>query len=136
MENEWKLIAEAPGHAWEFNAPFQLGRTLDIGDGPEVALVSEIGVEDGDIILVASDGVFDNLYQETILDIINKTTKKGVLDRPEKTAELIAEASFRMGPDIFFFSPFSYNAFHAGLAYYGGKVDDITIIVAQVHLKS
>ena len=34
--------------------------------------------------------------------------------------------------DIRFASPFAYGAYQAGIRYMGGKMDDITVIVATV----
>lgn len=46
-----------------FNFPFQLARTeLNQGDDPESAITVELPVEKDDIIIVGSDGLFDNLH--------------------------------------------------------------------------
>merc|ERR1712071_268565 len=61
-----------------FNAPFQLslpppghdGSALN--DSPESANQSQFAVEDGDVILLATDGVFDNVPQPVLVKELSK----------------------------------------------------------------
>ena len=56
-----------------FNAPFQLtlppeGYQGFIGDRADMADKEEMDVKKGDLILVATDGVWDNLSEQQVLD--------------------------------------------------------------------
>ncbi|KAJ1924646.1 hypothetical protein IWQ60_005052 [Tieghemiomyces parasiticus] len=53
-----------------FNFPYQIG--TGCADRPEDAQVFTVKVQKGDIILLASDGLFDNLFDEDILDEIQR----------------------------------------------------------------
>jgi protein phosphatase PTC7 len=80
----------------------------------------------GDIVVMATDGVFDNVYdadmEPCILD--NKT--------PESRADCIGEKAYKMSHDRKYFSPFAKGAKEAGKYYIGGKKDDITVVVAEI----
>ncbi|KAJ3223610.1 hypothetical protein HDU78_011243, partial [Chytriomyces hyalinus] len=53
-----------------FNFPYQLGS--DSKDTPEKDAGSwAVKVREGDVVLIGSDGIFDNLFDEDILDIVN-----------------------------------------------------------------
>ncbi|KAJ1891826.1 hypothetical protein LPJ66_006698, partial [Kickxella alabastrina] len=54
-----------------FNFPYQLG-TEAHSDTPSDAQVFRLKIQKGDIIIVGSDGVFDNLFDEDILDEVNQ----------------------------------------------------------------
>ena len=50
----------------------------------------------------------------------------------DKTAQVLAHYARHRAADPKFASPFAYAAFEAGYAYMGGKMDDITVVVARV----
>ncbi|KAJ1954873.1 hypothetical protein GGI12_005693 [Dipsacomyces acuminosporus] len=54
-----------------FNFPYQLG-TEEHSDRPSDAQVFRLKIQKGDIIIVGSDGVFDNLFDEDILEEVNQ----------------------------------------------------------------
>lgn len=55
-------------HRW--NCPFQLGH--DTGDRPASAQDSTIQVQSGDIIILATDGFFDNLFNHRIMELVTQ----------------------------------------------------------------
>lgn len=63
-----------------FNTPFQLslpppGYQADVlSDQPDSASTDHFPVEDGDVILVATDGVFDNLPQNLLVSELVKVS--------------------------------------------------------------
>lgn len=63
-----------------FNTPFQLslpppGYQADVlSDQPDSAMTDNFPVEDGDVILVATDGVFDNLPQNLLVNELCKVS--------------------------------------------------------------
>ncbi|KAJ1720998.1 hypothetical protein LPJ53_004431 [Coemansia erecta] len=54
-----------------FNYPYQLG-TEPHSDRPSDAQVFRLKIQKGDVIIVGSDGVFDNLFDEDILEEVNQ----------------------------------------------------------------
>jgi len=108
-----------------FNFPFQLGTGST--DTPEHAELFELDVEENDIVILGSDGLFDNLFPEEILDVCNENT-----EADSKTlAELIAKAASEASVDSRL-SPFAKGAKEVGWNYCGGKVDDISVVVGKV----
>lgn len=126
-----------------FNFPYQLGPE---GDTPAAALLSDFCVAHGDIVILGSDGVFDNVYAEMLAPIVLNEWRKSVKDPKQKNvtidslpplncsavAENIAKLAYQGGKDREHLSPFSLRAKMVNVAYEGGKPDDITVLVAQV----
>jgi len=70
-----------------FNCPFQLG--TDSGDTPEQADTNHdkaIHVEDGDILVLATDGFFDNVTDEQLFDELKKHQKSHQSSPPNKSS--------------------------------------------------
>ena len=71
-----------------FNTPFQLSlppsnMAADVlSDAPESADQYEFSVEDGDVIMLATDGVFDNIPDSILVEEIG-TLQNGTLDPAE-----------------------------------------------------
>eukprot|EP01132_Coremiostelium_polycephalum_P005511 gene5511-6865_t len=108
-----------------FNMPFQLG-TQSI-DRPIHSVTSTLPVEEGDLIVLGTDGVFDNLFDSEILEIGEKSRGD-----PQQIARMIAKRAFEVGCSTTIETPFSRNANNNGYIYNGGKLDDITVIVGIV----
>jgi len=76
------------GYSWMQKAGI-LGKFRDIAfcqDSPESAKVYQAKVQEDDLLLLGSDGLFDNLFEDEILEIIKEYVKNG------KTAKEIAVA--------------------------------------------
>lgn len=94
-------------------------------------------MKEGDVIVLGSDGVFDNLYDNDILTIVKKaldTNKKQPSEVFKKLqlAQEIANNAHEKAKDKNYFSPFAKGAAESGKKYSGGKMDDITVLVAVV----
>jgi protein phosphatase PTC7 len=120
-----------------FNTPFQLAvapsglQGVVLSDSPESAQSTSFGVQEGDVILVGTDGLFDNLSEDMILKHIRKLKDP----RPENVqhvASLIAHEAHELAFDSEYMSPFSMNAAANGLDIKGGKPDDITVLISRV----
>ncbi len=133
----------------EFNTPYQLSYPeLKFGtDFAKDGLVYDVPIESGDVLIMGSDGLFDNLFPEDIARLCD-----GANINPNGTAEILAAAAREkglMGEE--YESPFQLNARKAfgdlpiwrRLAdltlkgesedrYKGGKLDDITVLVTIV----
>ncbi|KAI8903111.1 phosphatase 2C-like domain-containing protein, partial [Gorgonomyces haynaldii] len=112
-----------------FNFPYQLGTVK--GDTPNDAQLFTVKVQEGDIVILASDGIFDNIFDEDILELVNKQIElqhdvqkisHALLLKASQTAEDSRSAS----------TPFQERAVQEGFYYQGGKVDDMTVLVAAI----
>jgi protein phosphatase PTC7 len=118
-----------------FNFPYQLAFSREHGDHPDVAVKFEHQVKDGDIVIVGSDGLFDNLFPSQIMNIMRGYLGTGdrITDVKKLAVHLMNEA-FRYSVDMNWESPFKRKAEENGYMYQGGKSDDITVVVGQVWL--
>lgn len=116
----------------EFNFPLQIERGHDPSE-----LVEEykIDLEEGDIIVTATDGLFDNLYEQEITSIVLKYLQANI--NPQETAKLLARRAQDVGKSSSERSPFADAAQAAGyVGYTGGKLDDVAVIVSLVQKRS
>lgn len=122
-------VFQSPSQQYGFNFPYQLGN--DPGaDVPSSGQVFEFPVKAGDVIVAGTDGLFDNLYNNEISAIVVNATRVH-LD-PKITAEKIATRAQQRAMDKSKQTPFSASAQGAGYRFYGGKLDDITVVVSYV----
>lgn len=123
-----------------FNTPFQLSlppthlQSEVLSDRPESADSYEFSVEDGDVILLATDGIFDNVPDNLLIAEMYKVQHCKDTDRLQQTANSIALMARRLSRDPKFLSPFCKNALAAGIDAEGGKPDDITVLLATVNI--
>ncbi|XP_058062310.1 protein phosphatase PTC7 homolog [Anopheles bellator] len=122
-----------------FNTPFQLslppaGHTDVLSDSPESANTTTFPVCNGDVILVATDGVFDNVPIKLLVETLHGM--EGVYDQVklQMCANSIALMARSLSFDSKFLSPFSLNARRNNISAMGGKPDDITVVLATVAL--
>ncbi|KAI8084842.1 phosphatase 2C-like domain-containing protein [Halteromyces radiatus] len=140
--NSYVFRSEEQQHA--FNFPYQLG--TQSRDQPHHANVFNVKVERGDIIIMASDGLFDNVFDRDILRMINEYNNhygnnipssplrrfaniqpQGIADMLASHAKHISES--RQPVD----TPFQRRAMSEGIPFHGGKSDDISVLVAIVN---
>ena len=89
-------------------------------------------MKDKDVVIMGTDGLFDNLYEPDILACLEDTTAKQPAMDPSKVAHCLATKAEKKSYDKKFDSPFSKNARECGYKYPGGKKDDITVVVSEV----
>jgi protein phosphatase PTC7 len=112
-----------------FNFPFQIGTH---GNNPRVAESSSMTIQTGDLVILGTDGLFDNMYVFMILDELENLKKNNELN-PENISKKLAEKAFYYSLKYEFFSPFSMLAMLKVATFYrGGKSDDITVSVGQI----
>lgn len=87
-------------------------------------------VAPGDIVIAGTDGLFDNLYNNEITAIVIQATRASL--GPQVTAQKIAALARQRAQDRNRQTPFSAAAQDAGYRYYGGKLDDITVVVSYI----
>ncbi|XP_076896061.1 putative protein phosphatase 2C BIPP2C1 [Bidens hawaiensis] len=115
---------------------FHFALQVDDSDDP-LQLVKEylIELEAGDIVISATDGLFDNLYDREITMIVSKSLQAGM--KPQEVANILATRAQEVGRSAFVRSPFSDAAQAAGYTgYAGGKPDNVAVIVSLVENKS
>jgi protein phosphatase PTC7 len=120
-----------------FNCPYQLPSDL-----PTAGLRAELDLRENDVFLAASDGVFDNVEDAAIV----ATVREAVIARIEAkngspdglqwackdAAEVVARKAAKIGMCKKTMSPFAIKAKACGYAFAGGKLDDVTVVVAVV----
>lgn len=89
-----------------------------------------VDVESGDMLIVGTDGLFDNMFEGQIRDIARMGAEVG-LD-PEQVAWTVAEHAYHNSLNKKAYTPFMQAALNAGRVFSGGKADDITVIVAYI----
>lgn len=142
-----------------FNTPFQLSlpppgnANRVLSDSPDAADRNSFPVEDGDVILVATDGVFDNVPKNLLLETLKEVQGEKDAVKLQMTANSIALMARSLSFDSEFMSPFAINArknnintigesrtttiacrFQLKNYLSGGKPDDITVVLATVAL--
>lgn len=133
-----KVVHRSEEQQHYFNAPFQLAvapktlRGLVHSDSPESAVSTSFGVKEGDIVLVGTDGLFDNLSEDMILHHVSKL-KDSQLENVQTVANSIAHQANELAFDPEYVSPFALSAAANGFGdVQGGKPDDITVLLAKV----
>jgi len=104
-----------------FNTPFQLSlpppgnQNRVLSDSPESADLYSFQVQDGDVILVATDGVFDNVPKKLLLETLKEVEGERDQVKLQMTANSIALMARSLSFDSDFMSPFSINARKANI---------------------
>eukprot|EP00526_Cylindrotheca_closterium_P005664 CAMPEP_0113636460 /NCGR_PEP_ID=MMETSP0017_2-20120614/19036_1 /TAXON_ID=2856 /ORGANISM="Cylindrotheca closterium" /LENGTH=579 /DNA_ID=CAMNT_0000547345 /DNA_START=82 /DNA_END=1821 /DNA_ORIENTATION=- /assembly_acc=CAM_ASM_000147 len=111
-------------HYWE--CPYQL--SSDSPDRPKDGTKLNVELTTGDIVLMGSDGIFDNVNDDLILDTIDgSSTKAGQI------AKQICNVARKQSVSKEASTPYAQQAKKRGLPEYqfgvGGKVDDIGCVV-------
>ena len=117
-----------------FNCPYQVGTGKD---NPYLSISETHYVEHNDIIVLGTDGLWDNAFDNEVMTIIDQNLEKtGNLSDPQKASQEIAKMAFAHSLDKSFRSPFEIHSEEDPKAktYPGGKKDDITVVVSQVKL--
>jgi len=160
------LVLRTREQQHSFNCPFQLSRlpqpehfpdllkdgkitlvrvlkqsSLLPQDTPSMANGYTATLHEGDLIILGTDGVFDNLFDHEVCNLANLTMspfEAALLKNPslvtsaESVARAIAHAAFHRSKDLKAKSPFAKNARQSGTHYQGGKMDDITVVACWV----
>lgn len=122
-----KLIFESPQQQHSFNFPFQLG---SYGDSLTSCEAFSLEVKTGDIIVAGSDGLLDNVFNQRSAKLVWDAKSRGAT--PGVAAQQLATFAAARAKDPVYLSPFAKAARENGFYYQGGKVDDITVVVAYV----
>jgi len=140
--------SEEQQHSW--NCPYQLTRLppalaakfprLNLDSSSDCRVYTHL-VRRGDLLLLFSDGLRDNLHDREILHIADCSLSPtfaeltGMVDKatpPEVLAKALALAAHERSLDLTAKTPFSENARKHGYDCQGGKQDDITVVAGWV----
>jgi len=155
-----------------FNCPFQLSRLPEPQDFPlllaqgKTELVSAVQsgiilnkdrpddadrysfpLHEGDLLILGSDGLFDNLQEAELSELATLTVSPmeaqqvymlgsktlrgpGASTDPGHLATALAHAAYYRACDTFAQTPFAEHAQMHGIGHSGGKLDDITVVCA------
>uniref|UniRef100_A0A0N5AHL9 Protein phosphatase n=1 Tax=Syphacia muris TaxID=451379 RepID=A0A0N5AHL9_9BILA len=118
-----------------FNAPFQLSLppadTMSsgfIGDSPEKAEVNSLEIRRGDIIVLATDGLWDNVPEHIIVEQLSHIKAENI----QGACNALALTARRLAFDARHLSPFAVKASRYGIETSGGKPDDITLVLLMI----
>ena len=92
--------------------------------------VYRMPVSEGDIVIAATDGVLDNANPDQIKPNVLVPFSNG--DGPEAAAEQIAFLASHLSSEEHRRNPFYRSALWDGYRHYGGKRDDMTVIVSYI----
>ncbi|CAL5377739.1 unnamed protein product [Camellia sinensis] len=114
--------------SFEFNCPFQ----IESGDDPsKLVEMYEIDLDEGDVIVTSTDGLFDNLYNPEIVSIVSKSMQSNF--KLEEIAEALARRAHEIGNSTTCMTPFADAVAALGIeGFTGGKLDDVVVIVSLV----
>ncbi|KAL4442488.1 hypothetical protein ABPG77_005072 [Micractinium sp. CCAP 211/92] len=126
-----ELLFLSPQQQHEFNFPYQIGSPDSMSDTPQVAQRFNVDVRQGDIVVVATDGLFDNVYPDEAASIV-AAAKQERGESAQVAAVTLAQFARMRAADPAHLSPFAYGAQQLGYRYFGGKMDDITVLCAYV----
>lgn len=132
QQNKFDLVYESESQTKGFNFPYQLGWGRN-GDDPSSALDFKHKIKQNDVVVVGSDGLFDNMSGSDIRTWMERHLAEESWDA-KRVARELANATYKLSLDKKYNSPFSIEARKYGYRFDGGKSDDITVVVGKVNL--
>ena len=130
-QHEMELRHHSPQQEHQFGFPYQLGHH-EGADTVDSAMLHTQPVTSGDIIILGSDGLWDNVSVHEISETVKAMTARG--SRPSAIAQQLTKLAFEHALDKHAVTPYSVAASEAfDMIYSGGKQDDITVIVTQLY---
>mmetsp|Transcript_104110 Transcript_104110/g.335672 ORF Transcript_104110/g.335672 Transcript_104110/m.335672 type:complete len:494 (+) Transcript_104110:80-1561(+) len=135
-------------HSW--NCPYQLTRvpeaiwessrmSLSDLDSAADAARYEVAVQAGDLLLLFTDGLTDNLHWHEVLRAVDSVVEQGYVEPtvpPEDVARALVLEAQKRSLDPAADTPFARSARRHRQPHYGGKEDDITVVAAWVMSRS
>jgi protein phosphatase PTC7 len=119
------LVFRSQEQQHSFNFPLQLGENSE--DTPNSADVFNFPVESEDLVIVGSDGLFDNVHDANVTQLVQQHQNINDL------ADSLSRLASKHANDQTYRSPFALGAARAGFTgMLGGKLDDITVVVARI----
>ncbi|KAG5583917.1 hypothetical protein H5410_044351 [Solanum commersonii] len=120
-----KIIYKSPIQQRVFGCPYQLGNCN--ADNPSIAQEMELNVEKDDILMVGTDGMLDNMNDSKIEEIARRAINENL--KAKELAKKIGNIALYNSFNRFADTPYARASKGR---HKGGKVDDITVIVAYI----
>ncbi|OHT07150.1 putative protein phosphatase 2C 1 [Tritrichomonas foetus] len=133
---EFKNIFQTKTTSHRFNFPYQLG--FQSNTVPSNGTLDSLLVYSSDIIVCASDGLWDNVYNSDIEQLLYDAYEADLNPKvfTKRAAKKLAEMAYKNSEDKEFDSPFVKEAINNGIYFFsGGKPDDVTVVVSIVDLE-
>jgi len=140
-----KVVYSSPLLLHAFNCPYQLASKKHVPSADPVSKADRFSFrpQDQDIIVLATDGVFDNLFDEQLVDIVDGFDLEDSASSASACASRIVSQARDLSTRPGYLSPFALQAREAGLVpleavqtadapQLAGKLDDATCVVAVV----
>ncbi|KAG0027606.1 Protein phosphatase PTC7 [Podila clonocystis] len=144
-----RCIYESPSQQHFWNCPYQLtvlppgypGAGAHVMDMPKDAAQTTHQLQDGDVIVLATDGFWDNVFTKEAIELVDRelgdvikskdtsSSVEDVVGRVRALSQRLTNTARRFSLDQKRLTPFSQGARHIRA---GGKIDDITVIVTLV----
>ncbi|KAL0581748.1 Protein phosphatase 2C 7 [Marasmius crinis-equi] len=137
------VIHKNPIQSHYFNCPKQLTKlpakdakkfSRACIDSPSEAETYSTKLRDGDIVVAYTDGLSDNIYASEMVTICSLVARQGGSE--DQQVQMMADRMVEFGRQSMMshdkVTPFEREAARQGMFFRGGKVDDVTVIVALV----
>ncbi|XBH78886.1 hypothetical protein VPH35_105001 [Triticum aestivum] len=128
---KWAFIGDSAFSRQQrrFNYPFQLNAT---GKGERVnkADVRKMAVRHGDVVVLGTDGLFDNMFDAELEVVVRMGMALGL--SPKNMADVVAGIAYEMSTSKTKDSPYNADSRRIIDHRRGGKPYDITVVVAFI----
>lgn len=139
-EDNYRILYQSELQESDFNTPLTLQLypsrrkdnkvLLDDTDPTAKAELKKLKLKSGDCVVLATDGVFDNLYPKDIVSVVKEYIMNE--NRAQNTADGILSLAYSASIKKGYISPFTVRAKTVNWNRPGGKTDDIAVVVAIV----
>ncbi|EDV90793.1 protein phosphatase PTC7 homolog fig [Drosophila grimshawi] len=136
-----KVLHRSDEQLHVFNTPYQLSVPPTsqmhkvLSDQPEEAICTQLGLQQGDLVLVATDGLFDNVVESELVQQLQQLHGETRVEKVQLAANRLVDLAKRLSLRTDYQSPFALRAKANNMNYgAGGKPDDITVILASVEV--
>ncbi|GLI71738.1 hypothetical protein VaNZ11_017043 [Volvox africanus] len=147
------LVLATSAQEHQFNMPYQMAHPDNLPDTDTAAdaQMYQLALEPGDVIVLATDGLFDNMWDEELVSMVaaaaasippglaGPAAAAAAQSAAQQLSSSLVAAAFRHAQDPGFRSPWAVELANQPAASWisrlfprGGKMDDITAVVAIV----
>ncbi|KAG9105041.1 hypothetical protein FRC06_000014 [Ceratobasidium sp. 370] len=137
------ILHEQKPQTHYFNCPRQLAKLLPshrphlrIQDLPEHADVYSAQLRHGDLVILSTDGLGDNVHPGEMIGLAALMGRRAASKPDQNLAQILADGLVEYAIACMHsqekVSPFELAARKEGMDYEGGKVDDVTVVVAHI----
>lgn len=135
------LLYKSTEQEHSFNTPYQLAVPPSNFvhkvhcDAPEKAMATHMKLRQGDMVLLATDGLFDNVPQYLLVRVLGTMHGTDDVNELQALADTLVDAADQLAHNTSYQSPFCMRAkTHQLPVGSGGKPDDITVILGSVSI--